>query len=108
MFDQNHMFFLDLSVFLLMWGVAQFAFANFERHVFWRKRILKLVMVTVALSTIHLSFGRSSYWLTLGLMTIGIFLVHVVWFQLIHGVHWRKAEPREKYLNLIARETADK
>ena len=91
-----------------MWGVAQFAFANFERHVTWRKRMLKIVMVTVALSAIYISFGRTGYWLALGVMTIGILLVHVVWFQLIHGVHWRKAEPREKYLNLIAGETADK
>lgn len=93
----------DIAIFASIWLFAQFAFHGFEAHVPLVKRILKFVVLAGLLFTVYRALGRSAYYMLLGALTLGIATLHGYWFHYKHGIHWRKAEPREKYLALIGK-----
>ncbi len=95
------MFYLDLSIFLLGWFLAQILFYGYEAHVPWSKRISKLIVLFVVFLPIHYFGGRGIFYGLLLLMTAGIAILHGYWFHFKNGIHWRTAEPRDKYLLLI-------
>jgi hypothetical protein len=91
----------DMAVFMGGWAVAQLLFSGFEAHESWAKRLTKLAVLTGVLLAVRLLWARPYFYGLLGLMTTGITILHGYWFHYRHGIHWRKAEPRDKYLQLI-------
>jgi len=93
---------IDLGVLVLGWAIGNAVFNNFEKHLPWWRRILKLVILVGALSLIGLLFSRRVMWVLVLLLGVGQVVLHSWWFPR-HGINGLTAEPREKYLALIHR-----
>ena len=100
------MIYLDLGIVFAGWLVAQLLFSGYEAHVPLRKRIAKIAIMLVVFALIHRFAGRAAFYSLLLLMSVGIAILHGYWFHYRNGIHWRKAEPREKYLQLIGEDGA--
>lgn len=92
---------VDIAIFLGGWIVAQLLFNGFEEHEPWSKRLTKIAVLTIIFGAVDYFLGRSFFYGLLGLMAIGIAILHGYWFHYRHGIHWRTAQPRDKYLRLI-------
>ena len=99
---------IDATLFFSIWLLAQKVFHGFEAHVPITKRLTKLVVMTVILLAIYALLGRGAYYATLVILSLGIAILHGYYFHYLHGIHWRKAEPRDKYLELIGEMKAGK
>lgn len=95
------MVYLDMSILVAGWFAAQVVFHGYEAHVPIVKRTAKLFVLFVVFLAIHLFAGRWLFFALLLLMAVGIGVLHGYWFHYRHGVHWRTAEPRDEYLQLI-------
>ena len=99
---------IDIAVFLVAWGVAQLMFQGYAAHVSWTRRAAKLAVMLVVLYVAHGLGGRYAFYGVVAFATVGMMVLHLYWFHVRHGIHWRTAEPREKYLELIgARRNAE-
>ena len=94
----------DLLFLLGGWAAAQVVFHGYEAHVPPGKRLVKLLAMTAMLMTVRTLFGRRAFYTLLALMTVGMAVLHGYWFHHRHGVHWRTAEPRDKYLRLLGKD----
>ena len=93
--------FIDILTVLLVASFAYFlAFNNFEKHVPFKKRIIKLIVVVSILAIIGILFGRYIYWSMITLMTLGQIYLHA-WYFPKHGINGLTAEPYDKYLEVI-------
>lgn len=92
---------LDMGLFLGGWLLAQALFDGYERHEPWSKRLTKMAVMFVVLLVVRLVIGRAAYYGLLLVASVGIAILHGYWFHYRHGIHWRTAEPRDKYLALI-------
>jgi Mg/Co/Ni transporter MgtE len=92
---------LDLVVFLAVAIAANVVFDGFERHLPLRRRAAKLAALAAVLATIGHFAGRAAFWGVIAALTLAQIVLHAWWFPR-HGVHWRTAEPRERYLALIS------
>ena len=91
--------------FLIAAGVAFAAnvvFNNFERHLPLARRIIKNAVLLAILVGIGLVGGRIAFWSAIALLTAGQVVPHAWWFPK-NGVNGLTAEPRERYLELIAK-----
>jgi len=93
----------DAVLFISGWLAGQWVFRGYEAHVRPSKKLVKLVLLTVVFFGIHQVMGRLWFYGLLLLMAACMAFLHVYWFQYRHGIHWRTAEPREKYLRLIGK-----
>ncbi len=93
----------DAVVFVSGWLVGQWLFRGYEAHVRPSKRLVKLVLLAVVFFAIHQLAGRLWFYGLLMVMAVGTAVLHGYWFHYRHGIHWRTAEPREKYLRLIGK-----
>ena len=98
---------IELSVWVLSWVVGSLVFAGYEAHVPWTKRMLKLVVMLGVLTVVHILLGRFWFYGLLAAAGVGMAVLHGWWFHQRHGVHWRTAEPRARYLALIGRTGSD-
>jgi len=92
---------MDFLVFFGGWGIAQMVFSGYEAHVPGSKRLLKILILGAIFGLVHVLVGRWLFYSLLGTMALGIAILHGYWFHWRNGIHWRKAEPRDKYLRLI-------
>ncbi|HAA53914.1 MAG TPA: hypothetical protein DCE42_04125 [Myxococcales bacterium] len=95
------LFGFDCVMFIGGWCLGQLIFRAYEAHVSLHKRIAKCIILLVLFVCIRWFVGRWGFYSLLGVMTLGIGILHGYWFHYKHGVHWRTAEPRERYLRLI-------
>ena len=99
-FAEPPVMWIELSVWVLTWVVGSLVFAGYEVHVPWAKRTLKLVVMLGILTVVHVVLGRFWFYGVLAFAGVGMAILHGWWFHHRHGVHWRTAEPRAKYLAL--------
>ena len=92
---------LDMSIFLLGWLIAQLLFNGYEAHVPLGKRLVKFLVLFVIFLAINLLVGRAVFYCSLLFVTVAIGILHGYWFHHRHGIHWRTAEPRAEYFQLI-------
>ena len=64
---------------------------------------MKLAVLSGLFLLLHHLAGRIWAFALLGVMTLGMIALHGYWFQYLNGIHWRTAEPRDKYLRLIGK-----
>ena len=93
----------DAVVFVSGWLIGQRAFRGYEAHVSPGKRLAKFALLAGVFFAIHQLAGRQWFYSLLIVMAAGMALLHGYWFHYRHGIHWRTAEPREKYLRLIGK-----
>jgi hypothetical protein len=96
----------DALVFASGWLIGQLVFSGYEAHVRPRKRMIKFAFLAAVFFAVHQLVGRQWFYGLLIAMAAGIALLHGYWFQHRHGIHWRTAEPRERYLRLIGKPKA--
>lgn len=94
----------DLLFFFCGWLIGQMLFNGYEAHLPLRKRLGKLLILTILFVAVHTLLGRQFFYGLLACMTIGMAILHGYWFHFRHGIDWRTAEPKEKYLRLIGKE----
>jgi hypothetical protein len=97
--------FLDMGILFAGWLLAQVLFNGYEAHVPITKRASKFVVLFVVFFAVRYFIGRVPFYSLLVLMTLGIGILHGYWFHFRHGIHWRTAEPRDRYLALIGEES---
>ncbi len=91
----------DLVILILGWLLGQIIFSAYEAHVPGWRRLGKFAVLTTILMCVHMVFGRASFYGCLVALTLAMAVLHGWWFHWRHGVHWRRAEPRHKYWQLI-------
>jgi len=115
MFEQSILFptlpavrVIEILIVLTIASIAYFLiFNNFEKHMRIQKRVTKLFIVVGVLAIIGILFSRYAFWGTIGLMTIGQFYLHGVYFPK-HGINGLTAEPYDKYLELTEKMKGNK
>ena len=95
------MIYLDMFIFFAGWLVGQLLFQGYEAHVPWTKRIAKLVFLAAVFLPIRYWAGREWFYALLAVMAVAMGILHGYYFHFRHGIHWRTAQPRDKYLQLI-------
>jgi hypothetical protein len=93
--------YVDVILFMVLWLAAQIIFHGFEAHVSPAKRLAKFVVISAILGSIYGLVGRGAYYGAVAIMTVGIAILHGYYFHYRHGIHWRTAEPRARYLALV-------
>lgn len=96
--------YMDMKIFFGGWLLAQVLFKGYEAHVPLPKRLTKLAVLFAIFFPLRYFAGRRLFYSLLLLMSLGIGILHGYWFHFRHGIHWRTAQPREKYLQLIGAE----
>ena len=91
---------LDISLLFGRWGLGQWLFRGYEAHICLSRKLLKLTVLSDLLLTVCQGLGRGVFYGLLGLLSLDIVFLHGLWFHKRHGIHWRKAEPRDKDLRL--------
>ena len=93
----------DAAVFVTGWLIGLRVFRGYDAHVRPSRRLIKFGLLAVVFFAIHRLAGRQWFYGVLLVMAAGIAFLHGYWFHYRHGIHWRTAEPREKYLRLIGK-----
>lgn len=93
----------DWLFFFAGWVAGQLIFQGYEAHAPPIKRLAKLSVLTLTFAAVRIILGRKFFYSLLGLMSAAMTVLHGYWFHHRHGIHWRTAEPREKYLQLIGK-----
>lgn len=91
----------DLALVMALFAAGSIGFGRFEEHRPRSRRLLKLVLVSGVFVAVSQLAGRA--W-ALGLLAVplaGAAWVHLVWLPR-HGVNGWTAEPRDRYLALVA------
>lgn len=91
---------IDLIIIISGWIIGNIIFNNFGKHLSWIRRISKLILITAFLYVIDYLFGRIWIYIALGIMLIGMILLHFYWLPK-KGINGLTAEPYDKYLKLI-------
>jgi len=70
---------VDFIIMVIGWGMGNIVFNNFEKHVPWWKRLVKLLLIVAVLYFIGL-IGRLWIYIALGVMATGMGILHLYWF----------------------------
>jgi hypothetical protein len=70
------------------------------------RRAAKFAFLFIIFFAIRYFIGRGLFYGLL-LMAMGIGILHGYWFHVRHGIHWRTAEPRDRYLQLIGEQARE-
>ncbi len=93
----------DAVVFVSGWLIGLRVFRGYDAHISLGRRLTKFVLLAAVFAAVHQFAGRPWFYGLLVVMAAGMALLHGYWFHYRHGIHWRTAEPREKYLRLIGK-----
>jgi predicted MFS family arabinose efflux permease len=87
----------------VVFGIFAFGnilFGHFEEHKPKIRRVLKVVLVSLAVALLSLNGLRWVAFAVLGLLALAAVFVHGVWLPR-HGVNGLTAEPRDRYYDLL-------
>lgn len=96
------MLIIDYIIIPAGWILGNIIFNNFEKHLPWHRRLVKLVLTTGILYIVGYFFGRVVLYSVLASMAVGMVILHAWWFPK-NGVNGLTAEPYFRYLMLINR-----
>ena len=92
----------DVALVTGLFAIGSILFGRFEEHKPRWRRVLKLVLVTTIYLVVVRTAGRVWALGLLALPVLGAAWVHLVWLPR-HGVDGWTGEPRQRYLDLVAR-----
>ena len=92
----------DAAVILGIFAVGNILFGHFEQHRPKWRRVLKVVLFTAIFLAIVATAGRVWAYGLLALLFVFVGYIHAVWLPK-HGVNGWTGEPRERYLELVAK-----
>lgn len=93
---------IDAAIVLGIFAVGCITFGHFEEHKPKWRRLLKVAIVLGIVLTLSATVGRVWAYGLLALPVIAAAYVHLRWLP-SHGVDGWTGEPRERYLELVAR-----
>ena len=93
---------VDLVIVIAGWAAGSAVFNGYEQHLRWHRRLLKLVAMLSVFTIVGVLGSRVAFYGLLAVVGLAITVLHGWWFPK-HDIHWRTAEPREEYLDLIRR-----
>ena len=82
------------------WIIGNIIFNNFEKHLPWYRRFIKLIFTVGILYAIGYFFGRAALYSVLAMMGVGMVILHAWWFPK-NGINGLTAEPYFRYLMTI-------
>ena len=91
----------DVAVVMSIFAVGSILFGRFEEHKHRGRRLTKMVVVLVVTLVVRHLAGRMYAYALLSLPLAAAAWLHVVWLPR-HGVSGWTAEPRARYLELVA------
>lgn len=93
---------IDLVVIVVGWVVGNTLFYRFENHLSWSRRAVKFVITVAVFAVAGWLGGPGVFYGLLAVMTAGQVYLHAIYFPR-HGINGFTAEPRDRYLALIAK-----
>src|SRR5262245_62425495 len=92
----------DVAVVMSIFGVGNILFGRFEEHKARPRRLAKVAIVLTLVLLLSATAGRAwAYGVLIGPLLLAGW-VHLYWLPK-HGINGWTAEPRDKYLELVAR-----
>ena len=89
----------EVAVIQTIFAVGGILFGHWQEGTPKWRRLVKLVVITgLAVGLSHF-FGRAAFWGLLGVMTLGVLVIHAWWLPK-HGINGWTGEPRERYYEL--------
>lgn len=92
----------DAAIVLGLFAVGSILFGHFEEHKPKWRRVLKLVVALGIVLTVSAAAGRAWAFGLLAIPVLGAAYVHLRWLS-AHGVNGWTGEPKERYLELVAK-----
>lgn len=89
--------YIDTTIFVGCWLIAQRVFRGYEADVHLGKRLTKFFLLGLVSLLVHQLAGRLWFYVLLFLAACAIAFLHGYWFHYRHGTHWRTAEPRDRF-----------
>ena len=94
----NYWFDVALATSLLMLG--HLYFGRFEEHKPRWRRLLKCMLGVLLVVATTAFFGREWTWALIGLIAVGVLIVHGWWLPR-HGINGWTGEPRGRYYEFL-------
>ena len=92
----------DAAVVLGTFAVGNILFGHFEAHRPKWRRLLKVALFLAVVLSLSATLGRIWAYAFLALPLAAAAYVHLVWLP-SHGINGWTGEPRDRYLELVAR-----
>lgn len=92
----------DVAMVMTIFAVGSILFGRFEEHRPRWRRLLKVAVVLTVVVGLSATVGRIWAYAVLVPPLLGAVWVHLYWLP-SHGINGWTAEPRDKYLELLAR-----
>lgn len=92
----------DVAMVMTIFAVGSILFGRFEEHRPRWRRLLKVAVVLTVVVGLSATAGRIWAYGVLVPPLLGAVWVHLSWLP-SHGINGWTAEPRDKYLELLAR-----
>jgi len=90
----------DVALIMAIFAIGNILFGHFEEHRPKWRRLLKVVLILGIFIGIASTLGRPWALALLGIMFIGVLIVHGWWLPR-HGVNGWTGEPKAKYYEVI-------
>jgi len=87
----------EISIISTMVVIGMIYFGHFEEMTPKWKRVLKFIFYTTVLCLISYFFGRSWFFIVLGVMLSFVVIVHAWYLPKKKGINGLTGEPRDKY-----------
>ena len=91
----------DVAVVMTIFAIGNILFGRFEEHKPRGRRMLKVAIVLAVTVGLASTAGRVWAYAVLAVPLLGAAWVHLVWLPR-HGINGWTAEPRDRYLALMA------
>jgi hypothetical protein len=93
----------EVAIIASIFAFGHIFFGHFEVFTARWKKVLKIVVFTALACAISSLFGRSWFFVMLGVLSSLVLVIHAWWLPK-HGINGLTAEPKEKYYALRGRQ----
>ncbi len=87
---------LEVAVVATIFAIGNIVFGHFEALTPKWRRVLKVILVLALTRLITTQLGRTWAWTFIGLMILGVLIIHGWWLPR-HGINGWTGEPKERY-----------
>ena len=80
--------------------IGSIFFGHFEEMTPKWRRVLKFITYTTILCLISWFFGRTWFFVAIGVMLLGVVIIHAWYLPVKKGINGLTGEPKEKYYKM--------